>query len=138
MARVLFAGDVGSFTYAGQLGFNLRTVDDGPTPGGPRGSEALFGAAAGLRVSLWRMCDESFVIGPEVFGETAVRSIFGLDATGVEGLLSGRVEGSAERGPKLRFKVGIGGGLDARFGAPEWRAVVGIEVFDRHTPGAKP
>jgi len=138
MARVLFAGDVGIFTYAGQVGFNLRTVDDSPTPGSPRGSEALFGGAGGVRLPICATCDELLVLGPEVYGETAVRSFFGPDTTALEALLSGRVEGTAERGPKLRFKLGVGGGLDARFGAPEWRAVFGIELFDRHSRGAAP
>lgn len=138
MVRVLFAGDVGLFTYAGQIGFNLRSVDDAPTPGSPQGSEALFGGAGGVRVSLSPAWNESLVVGPEVYGETAVRSLFGENTTGAEALLSGRVESTAERGAKLRFKLGIGAGLDARFGAPEWRTVIGIELFDQGTEGSTP
>src|SRR5262249_13803992 len=50
MVRALVAGDVGVFTYAGQLGVHVRPIDDGPAPGSPRGSELLFGAAAGARL----------------------------------------------------------------------------------------
>ncbi len=44
--------------------------------------------------------------------------------------MSARVEGTKDDGPQLRVKLGAGGGLDAQFGAPEWRVVFGIELFD--------
>ena len=132
MARVLFAGDVGMFEYAGQLGVHVRPLDDAPTPGSPQGSELLFGLAAGPKLPLGESRSMALVVGPEVFGETAFRSLFSSTATGVEGLLGARLEGTGEDGPQIRLKLGGGGGLDARFGAPEWRVVVGIELFDRH------
>src|SRR5260370_342809 len=64
MVRALVAGDIGRFTYAGQLGVHIRPLDDSPVPGSPRGSELLFGVAAGRRLSLggnWAV-----VLGPEV------------------------------------------------------------------------
>ena len=131
MGRVLFAGDVGSFTYAGHLGFHLRQLDDSATPGSPQGSEGLFGAAAGARVSPCGGCAMQLVIGPEVFGVTATRSLFGTNSTAIEGLLTRRLEGTGDDGPQLRFKLGIGAGLDPHFGAPEWRMVFGIDVFGR-------
>jgi hypothetical protein len=134
MGRVLFAGDVGALSYAGQLGVHIRPLDDGSTPGSPQGSELLFGAAAGARVATAAARTMSLVVGPEVFGATAFRSFFGSDTTAVEGLLTGRVEGTGETGPQLRVKLGIGGGIDAHFGAPEWRAVVAVEVFGRPRP----
>jgi hypothetical protein len=75
----------------------------------------------------------SLVVGAEVFGETALRSFFGSSATGVEGLLTGRLEGTADDGAQVRVKLGAGGGLDARFGAPEWRMVLAVELFDHHS-----
>jgi hypothetical protein len=75
----------------------------------------------------------SLVVGPEVFGETAFRSVFGSSATGVEGLLTGRIEGTANDGGQIRVKFGAGAGLDARFGAPEWRMVLAVELFDHHS-----
>jgi len=30
---------------------------------------------------------------------------------------------------QMRFKLGVGAGINRQFGAPEWRAVVGIEMF---------
>jgi hypothetical protein len=130
MGRVLFAGDVGAFTYAGQLGLHIRPRDDTPVPG-PRGSELLFGAAGGARIPVFGTGRTALVVGPEVYGATALRSLFGTTSTALEGLLTARLEGTADDGPQLRFKLGPGVGLDQHFGAPEWRAVVGIEVFDR-------
>jgi hypothetical protein len=49
----------------------------------------------------------------------------------VEGLLTGRIEETAESGAQIRVKLGLGGGLNPHFGAPEWRAVFVVDVFDR-------
>jgi hypothetical protein len=133
MGRVLLAGDVGAFSYAGQLGVHVRPLDDAPTPGSPQGSELLFGAAAGRKFPVGEHNALALVVGPEVYGETAFRSFFGTSTTGLEGLFTGRIEGTADDGPQLRLKVGAGGGLDAHFGAPEWRVVVAIELFDHST-----
>ena len=132
MGRVLFAGDVGLMTYAGQVGVHVRPRDDSPIGGNPRGSELLFGVAAGPRFALQGGSLALFV-GPEVYGETAFRSFFASGGTGVEGLLTGRVEGTADDGGQVRVKVGVGGGLDAQFGAAEWRMVLAVELFDHNT-----
>jgi OOP family OmpA-OmpF porin len=131
MLRLLFAGDVGMFGYAGQLGVHIRPLDDAPVPGSPQGSELLFGIAAGPRFALDKAGKFSLVVGPEVYGETAFRDFFG-SATGLEGLMTGRVEGMADDGSQIRVKLGAGAGLDAKFGAPEWRMVLAIELFDHH------
>jgi len=65
--------------------------------------------------------------GPEFYGQTAVRSNFS-GQTGFEGLLTGRLERTGDR-PHLRFKLGIGHGFVQHFGAPEWRILVGVELF---------
>ena len=130
MGRVLSAGDVGWFTYAGHLGFQLRTLDDFPTPGSPQGSELLFGAAAGVKLSVCAACNWRLVVGPEIFGATAFRSFFGTNSTALEGLLTGRLEGTGNDGPQLRFRLGVGGGIHQHFGAPEGRVVVGVELVD--------
>jgi len=130
MGRILFAGDAGRFTYAGQLGVHIRPLDDSPTPGSPRGSELLFGAAAGARViasTRWAL-----LFGPEVYGETALRSFFGETSTGIEGLFTGRLEGTGD-GAQLRAKLGTGGGIHSNFGVPDFRVVVAIELFTRHS-----
>ena len=134
MLRALFAGDVGSFAYAGQLGVHVRPLDDSPAPGSPQGSELLFGIAGGLRQPLGGDGAAALVIGPEVYGETAFKSFFGSTGTGIEALLTTRVEGTRDDGAQVRVKLGTGGGLSPQLGAPEWRIVVGIEVFD-HSSG---
>jgi hypothetical protein len=130
MGRVLFAGDIGMYSYAAQIGVHVRPYDATPTPGSPEGSELLFGAAVGRRFGLGEKRAMALVVGPEVYGETAFRSFFGAATTGVEGLFTGRVEGTADDGAQIRVKLGAGGGLAAQFGTPEWRVVFGIEVFD--------
>jgi hypothetical protein len=133
MGRLLIAGDVGALSYAGEVGVHVRALDEAPTPGAPQGSEFLFGLAAGPKFLVGKKNAMSLVVGPEVFGETAFRSFFGSSATGVEGLLTGRLEGTADDGAQARVKLGVGGGLEARFGAPEWRMVLAVELFDHHS-----
>jgi hypothetical protein len=138
MGRLLFAGDVGLFAYAGHVGIHVRPLDDGPAPGSPQGSELLFGAAAGPRFPVDAKGTMMLVVGPEVFGATALRSFFGETTTALEGLMSARLEGTGNHGPQLRFKLGAGGGLDAHFGAPDGRVLFGFEVFDHNVPAPPP
>jgi hypothetical protein len=125
MFRFLAAGDIGRFLYAGQLGMQVRPVGGSLPPGGPDGNEFLFGASAGRLLLVHR--GWAAIAGPEFFGETAVRSFFD-GRTGFEGLLTGRLERTGD-GPHLRFKMGIGHGIVEHFGAPEWRILVGVELF---------
>jgi hypothetical protein len=131
MVRVLFAGDVGKLTYAGHVGVNFRPLDESPQPESPRGSEALFGLAGGAKLAICGACNKALVVGPEIYGVTAIRSMFGTDTTALEAMMTGRVEGTGEVGPQLRFKLGAGAGLDPHFGAPTWRVVLGVELFAR-------
>jgi hypothetical protein len=125
--RLLFAGDLGWFTYAGNAGVHIRPRDDGGVPGAPRGSEFLFGAAGGAKLPI----GETYraVLGPEVYGATAFKGFFKSETTTAEALLSGRIEGRGERGAQLRVKLGAGVGLNSSFGTPAWRVVFQIEVF---------
>ncbi len=134
MGRMLVAGDIGRFIYAGQLGMHVRPLDDSPIPGSPRGSELLFGVAAGRKFSLGGNRNEAVVIGPEIYGETAFKSFLGSTTTGLEGLLTGRLEGTADHGAQLRIKLGAGAGLNPHFGAPAWRIVLALEIFDHSVP----
>jgi len=126
---LLLAGDRGRFSYAAQLGVHLRPLDDDPTPGSPRGSELLFGGAGGVRIPAGA---HSLFVGPELLGETALKSFFGAQTTGLEGLLTARLEGTRADGASYRIKLGVGGGLAPQFGAAEWRLVLGLELFGRH------
>jgi OOP family OmpA-OmpF porin len=136
LLRGLVAGDVGRFTYAGELGVHIRTLDESPVPDSPRGSELWFGAAAGARTHITPCAD--LVIGPEVFGATAFRDLFSTGATSLEALLSARAEGIARSGRQLRVKLGVGAGLATSLGTPDWRVIAGIEVFDRGISKSKP
>ena len=132
MIRVLVAGDVRWLTYAGQLGVHIRPRDDGGIPGAPRGSELLFGVAAG---GTWAVSQAyRAVLGPEVYGATAFNGFFQSQTTTAEALLSGRIEGTGDRGPQLRFKLGGGLGLNSSFGSPAWRVVFSIEMFGQAGP----
>jgi hypothetical protein len=71
----------------------------------------------------------ALIVGPELFGETALSSFLGSSTSGLEALLSGRLEQTGEEGIHLRLKLAAGGGLDAHFGVPELRAVFAVEVF---------
>jgi hypothetical protein len=134
MGRLLLAGDKGAFSYAGQLGIHVRPLNDAPVPGSPRGSELLFGVAGGAKWLLGPAASWAVVVGPEVYGATALRDLFGSSETALEGLLSVRLEGRHANGPQLRLKLGAGGGIDPRFGAPAWRVVIGVEMFSPTTP----
>jgi hypothetical protein len=74
------------------------------------------------------------IIGPEVFGATAFRSLFGSTSTALEGLFTARLEGTGDGGIQLRVKLGAGAGINRQFGAPQWRIVSSIEVFNRNRP----
>ncbi|HLK89274.1 MAG TPA: hypothetical protein VKZ18_05245 [Polyangia bacterium] len=131
MFRALAAGDVDRFRYAGQLGVHVRPLDEASIPGSPRGSELLFGAAGGAQVSAWQGGALTLIVGPEIYGATAFRALFGSTTTALEGLLTGRLEGTAPQGQTIRLRVGAGGGINQDFGAPEWRLLVTIETFNR-------
>jgi hypothetical protein len=130
MFRLLPAGDVGRFSYAGQFGVHVRAAEGLLLPGSPDGNELLFGMSVGRKFSVgstWAM-----VVGPEVFGETAVRSS-SSGQTGFEGLLTTRLERTGDK-PHLRVKVGIGHGIVQHFGAPEWRILASVELVGQR-PG---
>ena len=124
--RALAAGDHGWFQYAADVGAHLRWRDQ-PAPGGPGGSELLFGVAGGARIDPAGAPAVQVVVGPELFGETAFRSAFAWDRTGIEGMLTGRVQWT---GPtrRCRAKLGAGGGIDPNFGAPVFRIALSLEV----------
>ncbi len=120
---VEFAGESARYQYAAQVGVHLRPLDEASVPSAPRGSELLFGAAAGARVPIG---SRLLVVGPEVFGATAFRALLGSDTTALEALLTARYEPTGPTG--VRARLGVGGGIHPRFGAPEWRTVITIEA----------
>ncbi len=125
MFRFLAAGDAGAFRYAGQLGFHLRPLDNAPVPGSPNGNEFLYGIAGGR--SFAGPTGWAVIVGPEIFGQTAVHSFFSGE-TGTEALLTGRLEQTGT-GHRLRFKLGMGHALQQDFGSAQWRVVYAVELF---------
>ena len=125
MGRVLLAGDAGMISYAGDIGVHIRPLDDASVPQSPQGSELLFGIAGAIKLP---GLEQSIQIGPEIFGATALRACFGGDTTALEGLLTARFDGSRFGAGRLRIKAGLGAGLNPEFGAPRWRAVLGLEL----------
>ena len=130
MIRLLFAGDSSWFTWAAHVGEHVRSLDASPAPESPQGGELLFGGAAGARLLVGAENRAAIVIGPEVFGATAGAAIFDKTATALEALLGARVEGTGGGdAPQVRVKLGAGAGLNPHFGAPDWRCVLGVEMF---------
>jgi hypothetical protein len=130
MFRLVAAGDAGHFSYAADIGMHVRPLEEPSIPGGPNGNEFLFGLGAARKFRVHNRWQA--VVGPEFVGETAVQSFFHEQRTGVEGLLTGRVERTGD-GPNIRLKLGAGHGIVQHFGAPEWRVVFSVELFG-HRP----
>ncbi len=72
------------------------------------------------------------IIGPEIFGETSFQSFLGSTSTALEGLITGRLEGTGDKGAQLRLKLSTGRGIHQQFGAPDWRVVFGLEMFEHN------
>jgi hypothetical protein len=128
MFRFLSAGDAGLFSYAGQLGVQVRPLVDAGIPGGPDGNEFLFGVSGGRKFPAqygWTV-----ILGSELFGATGFRSFFSEQQTAVEGLLTARFERTSVE-PHVRLKIGVGHGIIEHFGAPEWRVLAGVELVGR-------
>jgi hypothetical protein len=135
MGRLLVAGDFGAWSYAGQVGLHYRPDGNVPGADATNSIELLFGGAIGRRIPVGWMGSSDLVIGPEVFGETSLTQVGPTANTGVEALLSARLEETGADHPHLRVKLGVGAGLDPHFGAPQWRAVLSIEGFGLATHG---
>jgi hypothetical protein len=69
------------------------------------------------------------IVGPELWGESAFEAFFQSGATGLEALMTARLESTRAEGPQFRVKLGMGGGLVPELGTPEWRMVIGVEMF---------
>ena len=134
LLRALWAGNWGIVDHAGFVGVHLRPRDDSGTLGstalgGPRGSELVFGL--GLAPQFAVSTSTRAGLGPELFGETAFKDAFGKYTTALETLLSANLTHVDEHGALVRFKVGGGPGINAQFGAPTWRMILGLEISDR-------
>lgn len=118
--RVMAAGDLGPFTWAGRLGWHYRGLDE-DFGGEAFGSELTFAAAAGVRA-----LDDKLVVGPELFGSTVVSDsdgVFDRQTTPVELLFGGKYR----VGGDVRLGAGAGPGLTRGAGSPAVRVVASVE-----------
>jgi OmpA-OmpF porin, OOP family len=118
--RLLLAGEVGAFVYAGQVGFLYRANDAG-FAGAAMGNEVFVTAAAGLRVA-----DERLVLGPELYGSTNVTSgsaFFARRTSPFEVLFGAHYLATRD----VRVGAGFGPGLTRGLGAPEFRGLFSLE-----------
>ena len=83
-----------------------------PTPGGPRGSELLFGVAGGAKLPVGRAETGSPSSVPRSTARRRSSRSSAGTAPRVEGLLSGRLEGTRDNKAQLRVKLGFGAGLN--------------------------
>ena len=119
--RVTFAGDIGTFVYAGSIGAVYR-ADDTPLNRHPNGTEATFSAAIGLRVA-----NRKLVLGPELYGSTVVTksdTVFGARTTPMGMLVSLHYTA----GPLL-LGLGAGPGLSSTIGTPEFRGLASLDYI---------
>ncbi len=117
--RLMMAGDVASFTYAGEVGFLYRARDE-QVDTGRIGSEVNFRAAAGLRAA-----DKKLVIGPEIYGSTVISNgdaVFAKKSTPFEVII-----GAHYTIGKARIGAGVGPGLTRGFGSPAVRGLASLE-----------
>jgi outer membrane protein OmpA-like peptidoglycan-associated protein len=131
MPRVLAAGDIGPLTYAARLAFQYRALD-GQYAAGSIGSEALFGAAVGVRLA-----DKKLVVGPEFYGSTVVSesdAFFKKLSTPMEILIGGHYLIADQ----VRAGLGVGPGLTRAFGTPQFRVLASVEYAPAFVPPPPP
>ena len=116
--RLMAAGQVSLFAYSAELAFQYRAQDDG-FAGTATGNEALFAAAAGVRLA-----DGRVLLGPEVYGSTVVEGgeAFNRRTTPVEVLFGGHYRWASG----LSLGLGIGPGLTRGIGTPQLRGLFSL------------
>lgn len=115
--RFLAAGDIGRFTYAGQLAVTYRERDE-KVGAGAIGSEINLGLAAGARLA-----DGNLVVGPELWGSTVLSDAFGRKSTPAEVAVGAHYLLARA----VRIGAGLGTGLNRSYGAPVSRALLAVE-----------
>ncbi|MFO0663606.1 MAG: OmpA family protein [Polyangiaceae bacterium] len=117
--RIMVAGDVSAFVYAARVSFNYRPERSYGSDAAPTfGSEIGFAASAGVKAG------KRFVIGPEVWGSTAViGDLRGKMATPVEGALGAHYTIPGD----IRLGAGVGTGFNGGYGSPQVRALFNVE-----------
>jgi len=117
--RILVAGELGMFVYAGSAGVMYRDTDGFGDDS--VGTEVMLAASAGVR-----LLDRRLVVGPELFGDTVVSasdSVLSKRATPFEGLLGAHYTIA----DTVRVGAGVGTGLVRGYGAPTFRGILSVE-----------
>lgn len=115
--RVMVAGDVGAFTYAGQVAVNWRAREE-KIGAGAIGSELNVTLAAGARLA-----DRKLVVGPELWASTVFAEAFEKKTTPVEAALGAHYLIADQ----VRVGAGASTGLTRAFSAPVGRVVATVE-----------
>ena len=79
--------------------------------------------------SAWQLAT-ALLRRPEIWGASALSPSLSGDTTSLDALLGARLEGTADDGLQLRVKIGVGAGVLSHLGTPEWRALLGVEVWN--------
>lgn len=121
LPHLAIAGDLGPFVYALRSGVEYRALDDAYA-GNTRGTELVFGLAAGVRVA-----SKNLVLGPELYGRTVLTNgaAFQTASTPVEGVLGFHYTVPAAW---LRFGAGAGTGFSRGLGSPQARVLASLEI----------
>jgi OOP family OmpA-OmpF porin len=117
LPRGLVAGQVGWFAYAAHLGFHYRGLNTS-IAGGQVGSEAVFGASAGVRA-----VEGKLLVGPELYGATGAGGAFSAKSTPVELLIGAHYL----VGAGIRVGGGVAPGLTRAYGEPAVRVLLSAE-----------
>jgi outer membrane protein OmpA-like peptidoglycan-associated protein len=131
--RLLWAGQPGFVSYAGQVGVVGHTERD-DFAGVPFGTDLTFGAALGLR-----LLDGSVTLGPEVYGSTVIsdsgEGFMKRASTPLEMLLGGKLH----VGKAIRLGGAAGSGLTQGIGSPRLRVLASVEWLPSiEPPPARP
>jgi outer membrane protein OmpA-like peptidoglycan-associated protein len=116
--HVLFAGQVGAFVYAGRVAYGYHYREQPFLDGTFGGSQFEFGVSMGAKVASGRL-----VLGPELFGSTAVDHAFTGRDTPTEALFGAHVA----LGAGFRAGAGVGTGITKAYGSPDIRVLFGLE-----------
>jgi OOP family OmpA-OmpF porin len=117
--HLLMAGDVGMIAYSARAGYAWRNLNADYIDT-RIGSTFQFAGAVGLR-----LFDKAFLVGPEVFGQTVISNSHAFEghATPIEILLGGHWNVADQ----IKLGAGIGTFIVKGYGAPVYRALLGIE-----------
>ncbi len=131
-ARLLWAGQPGWVSYAGQVGVVGHAERD-DFAAVPFGTDLTFGAALGLR-----LLDGKLTLGPEAYGSTVISDsgagFMKRASTPLEMLWGGKLH----VGKAIRLGAAAGSGLTQGIGSPRLRVLASVEWLPSIEPPPAP